>query len=251
MATAAASIRPLPFARPASVDAEFGSTLTAQQVKISGPQYFRAGNYLIVGSATEAGQAPAQYAPPDIAAIDVFYGNTPTAEMIVSERTIISSGSVNAATMSRPVTALRPHQFYADLQITSGEYWWTGDSPSVFVSFKLHDRRLAPFFDRLARIEEGEWDPGLGRLPSKTALAKTRAVLKALSGGPITPKKVIGGDGLVVIYFTTGEKYSNIEIHNNGSMVVLTSDGQAVPQVRKFTLEQASSTIDQIRAYLA
>ena len=251
MATAAVSIRPLPLARPASVDAEFGNALTVQHVKVSGPQYFRAGNYLIVGSATEAGQAPAQYAPPNIAAIDGFYANSPTTGMIVSERTIMSSGFVNAATMSRPATQVRPRQFYPDLQITSGEYWWTGDRPSVFVSFKLHDRRLAPFFDRLARIEDGEWDASLGRLPSRTAIAKTRAVLKALSGGPITPKKVIGGDGSVVIYFTTGERYSNIEIYNNGAMVMLNSDGHAVPDVKRFALSQSSSIIDQIRAYLA
>src|SRR5437762_4297984 len=98
MAAAAMNMSRLPVARPASVDAEFGSTLTVQHVKVSGPQYFVAGSYLSVGSTTVAGQAPPQYAAPDITLAGEFYGNTQTNRLIVSERSIAPSGFCTAAT---------------------------------------------------------------------------------------------------------------------------------------------------------
>ena len=113
------------------------------------------------------------------------------------------------------------------------------------------DRRLEPFYDRLARIERGEWDAEFGRMPSRTALTNAKAILDQLSGGPLTPKKVVGGDGLIAFYFTTGAKYSTIEALNSGAMLLLNSDGQALPNVQRFTLAELPSILDTVRAHIA
>ncbi len=67
----------------------------------------------------------------------------------------------------------------------------------------------------------------------------------------MVPKRVVAADARVVLYFTTGEKYSNVEILNTGAMLLLNSDSHNVPEVKRFALRSLPLILDQIRAHLA
>jgi len=251
MAATSLNVALRPSARPAAVDLEFGGTLAATQIKVSGREHFARDGYIVVGSKPRGNDAPTYEGLAGVTVIAQAFGTGPSNYVIVSEKTLAPSGNVTAATWARTFSPNMRPSFYPAVAVSTSEFWWTGNRPSLAASIKVHDRRLETFYDRLSRMERGEWDSELGRMPSKTALTKTKAVLSQLSGGPIVPKKLVGGDGLIAIYFTTGAKYSSIEILNSGAMLILNSDGQTVPDVKRFTLAKLPSVIDKIRAHIS
>jgi hypothetical protein len=239
-----------PSARPAAVDLELGSTLAATQIKVSGREHFARDGYIVVSFKPQANDAPICESATGVTVVAQAFGTGPCNYVIVGEKTLAPSGNVTAATWARTFSPVTRPSFSA-VAVCTSEFWWTGNRASVGASIKVDDRRLAPFYERLARIEQGEWDSELGKRPAKTALTNARAVLNQLKGGPVAPKKLVGGDGLIAIYFTTGVKYSSVEILNNGAMLILNSDGQAPPLVERFTLAKLPSIIDKIRAHIA
>jgi hypothetical protein len=115
----------------------------------------------------------------------------------------------------------------------------------------LRDARLNDFYDRLAELAAGKWDPSRGEAPDAVALRFAEVILDSLVGGNLVPRKLVAADGQISLYFVAGDKYATVEIINGGELLSLLSDGHDVPTVSIFTLDQLSATIDKIGAYLA
>jgi hypothetical protein len=251
MAATTLNLSRLPIARPTSVDLDFGGTLAAKQIRVTGVGHFARDGYLVLGSDVRASPSSIDEAWPQVTLRGDVAAAMKPQYVIVGEQTLALSGNVTAATCSRTFSPIKRSGFFPDVAVVTSESWWTGLNPSKSVSIKVHDKRLEPLFDRLARIERGEWDSQLGRAPNARALRNAKAVLGKLSGGPITPKRVVGGDGMIAFYFTMGPKYSTIEVLNNGSALLLSSDGLSAPEVRCFRLADLASILDKILAHIS
>lgn len=251
MAATSLNVARLPVPRRASVDVEFGGTLAGTHVTVPGPAHFARDGYVFVGCEVQGNDVPVYEGSPNVTFIGEVLGNVSLNYVIVGEKTLATSGNVNAATWSRTFPSAKRPSFYPEWPMSVSDFWGPGDRPFSSVPIKFHDRRLNPFFHRLAKFEGGDWDSDLGRAPSKAALTKVKAVLHELGGGPLMPTKLVGGDGVTALYFSTGAKYSTIEISNNGVMLMLNSTGQGVPEVERFTLRKLPSIIVQIRAHIA
>ena len=251
MAATTLTLSRSPIARPVSVDSDFGGTLAARQIKVTGLEHFARDGYLVLGSEPQVNQVSIDEAWPYVTLRGDVLGDVRGRCLIVGEQTLAASGNITAATWSRTYSPEKRSSFYPDVSVLASEFWWTGVRPSASVFIKIHDLRLEPFFERLARIERGDWDAELGRMPSARALRNAKAVLAQLSGGSITPKKVVGGDGLIAFYFTTGQKYSTIEVLNNGSTLLLNSDSQTLPEVQRFKISDLPTIFEKIRAHIS
>ncbi len=251
MAATSLGLARLPIARSAVVDPEFGGTIAARKIKVAGGGHFLTGSYLVMGPDLQTEQSPAFESSPRATSVAHFGWTEDINYVIVSERTLAPSANVSAATMSRITLGVAIPSFYPELPVSVAQYWWTGAQPSSSASVKLRDRRLEPFFNKLDGIDRGEWDALRGTRPSAKATANARSVLTRLSGGAIVPRRVVAADARIVLYFTTGEKYSNVEILNTGAMLLLNSDGHNIPEVKRFSFRSLASILDQIRAHLA
>jgi hypothetical protein len=241
---------PPPMARSASVDAEFAGTLSASDLAVSGPTQIVRDGYIVIGSNARANTIVGLEEPRPVDLIADGFAEEPCNRYVVVGRRIRYS-NVTAATCATTVSIRRP-SFYPEIRIARSDFWWGGDQPSTMPAYEVLDRRLDPFYERIDKIAAGEWSPALGTRPNDRALSAARAVLDALNGRVVLPKRVVGGDEQIVFYFTNGPRYSNIEILNNGMMFVLHSDGQTAPKAERFKLkDDLSSILDAIRAHLA
>lgn len=250
MAATILNMAPPPLARSAAVDADFGGTLSASDITISGSAHVSRDGYIVITSEPRANTIVDLEEPPSVGLIEDGFMETPSSRYVVVGKARLY-GSLTAATYVAASTVRRP-VFYPEIRIARSDFWWSGDQPSTMPAYEVLDRRLDSFYARINKIEGGDWNPALGIRPNDRALSAARVVLDALNGMALLPKKVVGGDEQIVLYFTSGQRYSNIEILNNGMMFVLHSDGQTPPKAERFKLkDDLSSILDAIRAHLA
>lgn len=237
-------------ARSAAVDEEFGGTLSASDITMSGTSHVIRDGYIVMSAEPRPNVIVDLEEPQTVGVVeDGFVEATSNRYVVVGKA--IRYGSPSAATFVTVPTVRRP-VFYPEIRCARPDFWWGGDQPSTMPAYEVLDRRLDAFYARIDKIEAGEWNPALGTKPNDRALSAARGVLDALNGMALLPKKVVGGDEQIVLYFTSGQRYSNIEILNNGMMFVLHSDGQAAPKAERFRLkDDLSSVLDAIRAHLA
>jgi hypothetical protein len=236
-------------ARTKASEGEFSGSKAVEEIRTTRQPQEATSGYIILG--------PTIGGSPDIttnipwptqvkstsAARGSFYGG----RLILAAKTPIWSGVVNASTLeARTLVSERSGGWkYAAGTLLVGE------KTSMLAVPQLEDKRLQPLFDRIEAFQRGEWEPFRGEPPNERATENTLAVLRALSGGSLIPKRLLGSDGRLVLYFTTGEKYSNIEVANTGQMIAIKSNGQGAPQVRPFTLRTLTKVLEDVSAYLA
>jgi hypothetical protein len=61
----------------------------------------------------------------------------------------------------------------------------------------------------------------------------------------------VGGDGLLGIYFTTGSRYSSIQVLNNGGLLIIYSGTNVVPVVERFRVAELPEIISRINAHIS
>lgn len=235
--------------RPVSAGTAFGEALSERSIRTPGSEPQLTGSYVIIGPDTVEGHSTGPVTYGNVIALTPasgFHAGIQDSRVIVRRLFPASGGDVSAATLGAGTVVTVPH-FYPNVALEGIESSWASSTGRFRVRF--HDRRLEPFFERLSRIEQGEWDELRGRRPSATALANARQILARLKGDTLIPKKVVAADGRVVLYFTSGIRYSNIEVLNTGALLLVNSDGVGIPRVNRFKLSNLPSTINQIRAH--
>jgi hypothetical protein len=115
-------------------------------------------------------------------------------------------------------------------------------------------KELAPHYAKLKRIES---DPSLwpaeAEGPSPDAVKWACLVLQQLESGALPPTRVVASaEGGVAICFVQGDKYSDIECLNSGTILGVLSDGRGRPTV--WEIEPSPGAIawavDRIRFFL-
>jgi hypothetical protein len=238
-------------ARPATVDARSSGTLAAKQIRLTGPAPYVTDNYLIVGAEpVHPNFSPKRRYEATTVAVHTSFALPEVDYLIVTDRSLSTPMGNTAATLSRSTRGFR-RQFVAALPATMIA-WCYGDRTNEPVTISITDRRLQSFYDRLDQIEGGDWDENRrGKAPSVGAIELARSVLNALSGDALIPTRVVASEGRIVIYFSAGRKYANIDILNRRDVVVMMSDGVNLPSVKGFTASKLSSAIAQVRGHIA
>jgi hypothetical protein len=238
-------------ARPATVDALSSGTLVGKQIRLTGTSPYVTDNYLIIG---------AEPSHPDLSPRNLVIATTVTVNLsfavrtvdylIIRDRNLSTPMGNTAATFARSTRRVQ-RQFFAAPPSTLSA-WCYGDKPTETIGVSITDRRLQPFYDRLDQIERGEWDRHRrGNAPSGEVIKIARNTLNAVSGDALIPARIVAAEGRIVIHFSAGRKFANIEILNRRDLMVMTSDGVNVPFVKGFTAPRLTSAIAQVRAHIA
>jgi hypothetical protein len=120
-------------------------------------------------------------------------------------------------------------------------------------SFVL-DRLFFEHFVKLAmlRTKKELW-PDESEPPSDLAIAYAQAILAELSWDRLAPSRVVASaEGGVAVCFVKGNKYSDIECLNNGSILGVTSDRRERPTVWEIDADPAAiaRACSRIRKFL-
>ena len=236
-----------PIARTSLGVFEATDTRSGRDILVPRPHHFASGSYVITNIVPTAFASPWAHGDLQSAVsnVRVLYP-AGTAKRLV-EKTFVPSGAANAATLSVRSFALAA----AAKVLFAAEPWFASGEAAVVAVTSVRDNRLLPLFARLAAFEAGEWESYRGRRPSRRALDKAAAVLRTLYGSSVLPERLIGADARIVFYFTTGEKYSNIEVTNTGSVFLIKGDEQSRPAAQLVTDRSLRSVIDEVRAFLS
>lgn len=249
MAATSLNLLPLPEARSAGVDEEFGATLSAGDISIRGASHVIRDGYIVIDAAPQANVMIGLQGPPVVELIEDGF----TAEVstrYVAFGTASRYASLSAATCF-PASAVPRPSFYPEVRFARSDFWWTLDQQPLSSAYKLLDRRLDPLYERLDQIEQGEWDAALGTKPNSHAISAARLVLHALNGKQLAPNRLVGADEQLVLYFSSGRRFSNIEIMNNRMMFVAHGEGSIAMKPERFKMRSLASVLDAIRAHLA
>jgi hypothetical protein len=240
---------PPTMARSAAVDDELGGTLSASAIVVSGLTNVIRDGYILISSEARANAVVGLEGSQFLKVLAESFAEQPLNQYVMVGKTPRFS-NVTAATCA--TVAVRRPMFYAEMLVPRPDFWWSGSHPSTMPAYEVLDRRLVPFYERIDKIVAGDWNSALGTKPNARALSAARLVLNALNGSALLPKKVVAGDEQVVLYFTSGARYSNIEVLNNGMTFVLHGDGQTAPKAVRFKLkDNLSAVLDAVRAHLA
>src|SRR5438045_3756665 len=100
MATTTVDRSRRPSVQPASVDINFGGTLAARQIKLTGPELFARDGYLVLGYAPQADRVFAREEWSNVA-LKGTSGLGRGRCVIIGEKTVASSSNLSAATWAR------------------------------------------------------------------------------------------------------------------------------------------------------
>lgn len=116
------------------------------------------------------------------------------------------------------------------------------------------DRLFSEHFVKLAALQaNSELWPDEAEPPSGLAIAYAHAILAELSLDRFAPSRVVASaEGGVAVCFVNGDRYSDIECLNNGSILGVTSDRRQRPNVWEIDADSAAiaRACSRIREFL-
>src|SRR5438067_9771752 len=98
MAATTVNFSRAPIARPASVDADFGGTLAAKQITVSGQERFANDGYIVLGAEPSGSQVASQEEWPTVTLRGDVISSVQSNRWIIGERTLAPSANLTAAT---------------------------------------------------------------------------------------------------------------------------------------------------------